>query len=196
MNEEERKRKFVEDIFPSPEVASRIVDIVVHNKPQGWSRKSNAPYYKEIYALRTKKHIDIMMETKKDLTYFYATWCGEKDEKMSKQTLYVMINQSLRYLIDKLDTPDRKYGRWYETVRLKIMHNVGIRISYIVGFGEGGEDVVLTIPDAEKPVWRQMENWLESDSNEPFCQEGLVLSPQEIRDIKEGLAFLPICNLV
>ncbi len=188
---EEKKKRFVNDIFPSPEVAARIVDIIVHNKPQGWSRKSNAPYYKELYALRTKKHIDMMIETKKDVTYYYAVWCGEKEEKMSRQTLYVMINQSIRYLLDKIDTPDRKYGKWWETVKVHIKPGVGIRLEYIVGFGEAGEDITLTVPDANKPVWKQqMENWLESDTTTPFCQENLILSPQEVKDLKESIGVL------
>src|SRR4051812_14140417 len=99
MSEEVDKeiKKRIEGIFPNPQTASAIVDLVVHKRPKGWSRKSNATYYKEIYAKQMKESVDKMIETGNRLVYKYEVWCNEDDGNMSPGTLYLRINQSIRY---------------------------------------------------------------------------------------------------
>ncbi len=179
-------------IFPNPATASAVVDLVVHaKKPKGWCRKSNAPYFKEVYATQIKRDIDKMIadEGKSSITYRFAIWCGE-DSSMSPRTLYARINQSIRYLIERMDTPEGKYAKWYETVRLETKHRVGIVINYIPGT-QDNMAAELVASKETMPMWRmKMEHWLESDDDKPFLQEGLLLNPKDIADLKLDLGQL------
>ena len=178
-------------IFPNPQVASKIVDMVIHNRPLGWSRKSNAPYYKEMYAEQVRDDIDKMVESGNPICYRYAKWCNE-DTNMSKQTLYNRINQSIRYLIEQLDMPDRKYRKWYETVHVERVSGVGVTITFIVGLHDKQSFRADEVqPRDNMPQWqRRMEDWLESDSIKPFCEEGLCLSPEQIAELTTNLSNL------
>lgn len=180
----------LESIFPSPEIASKVVNLIVHNRPAGWSRRSNAPYYKEVYAKQLKAEVDKMLENKKPLCFRYSTWCNT-NTGMSHQTLYNRINQSIRYLIEQMDI-DNKYRNWSDMVRVERMPGVGIIISFIPGLLEDESFRADEIePRDTMPIWkREMEDWLESDSIKPFCKEGLALTPQEVIDITTSLGTL------
>lgn len=199
MSDEEKDKDIKErlhSIFPSPEVASAVVDLVVHNRPKGWSRRSNAPYYKEIYATAIKREIDAMIDSGgKELVFRYAVWCTDATG-ISPKTLYNRLNQSIRYLIDHMDTRDHKYGKWYEGVRIESKQKLGIVIRNILGINEMPENAhtELVEPKANMPMWMQkMEQWLESDEQKPFVQEGLLLSPEEIR--KLNLQFMSLSSV-
>jgi hypothetical protein len=189
----------LEGIFPEP-VAGRIVDLVVSEKPMGWSRHSNATYYKPIYAQQMKADVDRMIEAKNQpLVYRYSVYCsGEGD--MSEGTLYSRINQSIRYLIEKYGTQaDREYYRkWYQTVSLKRVRGLGIIIKFIQGMEGAQLDNFkgdLTTPPEEMPKWKmEMEEWLEGTSIQPFCKEGLALTPDEIKELKNS--FIGITSVM
>ena len=186
MNEEEAIKKKLEAIFPSPEVASKVVDLVVKgSKPDGWSRHSNAPYYKKEYAESIRKSIDKMLESGTDIVYRYDVFCVNTG--VSKETLYLRINQSIRYLVERMDTADNKYKNWYEAVNVTRERGVGIVIRFVAGLHEAGSNFEpeVLVPVAQQPVWKQrMYNWLESDREKPFIQEGLALSPDDITQLK------------
>ncbi len=180
----------LQSIFPDPATAASVVDLVVHaKKPRGWHRKSNAPYYKEVYALQIKRDIDRMIadEGRSSITYRYAIWCGE-DSNMSPKTLYARINQAVRYLVERLDTPDKRYAKWHDSVRVESKQKIGIVISYAPTDNYVAE---MSVSREMAPLWKQkMDHWLESDECKPFIQEGLLLSPEEIKAIKEELGQL------
>src|SRR5882724_3565711 len=106
-NEEDDKiRSRIQEIFPSPQHAAAIVDIVVHGKkPAGWGRHSRATYYDEEYATPIKKNIDRMMENKQRMVYRYDRWCTD-ETGMSTSTLYALINQAIRYICERMDPED------------------------------------------------------------------------------------------
>ena len=128
-------RDKLESIFPSPEVVAKVVDLVVSDRPKGWSRRSNAPYFKEMYARQIKADVDTMIDTGKRIIFRYAIWCDEENGGVSKQTLYVRVNQSIRFLVEKMDTPDHRYYNWYQKVNIHQRQGLGIEIEYILGFG-------------------------------------------------------------
>lgn len=181
-------------LFPNPEIASRVTDLVVPNKrPKGWSKHSNAPYYKAIYAKQIKHEIDRMVENNQDMiTYRYSVWCND-DTGMSPNTLYSRINLSIRYLIDYLDT-DNKYALWYETVRIEKKIGIGVVIQTIPGLKGAKEDgfsAEFVEGKENLPVWRQaMDTYLESNSTVPFIKDGLILTPSEIVSMKNELCQL------
>jgi len=187
----------IKPAFSNPSVAQKLVNLVTSNKPSGWSHKSNAPYFKRIYGAEIKEYIDKMMVDKQSIVYRYFVWCTD-ETGIAPTTLYNRINQSIRYLIENMDTPDHKYGQWYETVNISRQHDVGVIIAYIPGFGNAGEVQLKAesiAPKSSAPVWmRKMDEWIEDNDNlEPFVKEGLGLSQQEIVNIKVKLA--PLKNI-
>ena len=192
MNEE--LKKVADGIFVNPKIAAKIVNLVTSAKPVGWAHHSNAPYYKALYANELKPFVDKMLEDKQDILYRYSVWCAEPTG-MSPQTLYIRVNQSIRYLIDFMDDDQHTYASWYEFARVERIRNLGVRISYPPGFGNS--DGVKMVPESvspkvTKPEWfRKMDEWLEDGDNfEPFVKEGLALSNDEIMDIKIKLSAL------
>ena len=187
MSDQEIKKE-IEKIFVNPNVAARLVNVATSTKPAGWSHRSNAPYYKRMYALEIQPFIDRMMVDKQDIIYRYVKWCTV-ETGISPTTLYFRVNQSIRYLVECMDTPDHKYGQWLELVNITRNRDVGVLISYIPGFGKV-DGVQLqpesVTPQSSKPVWvRKMDDWLEDDSNyEPYVKEGLNLTAQEVVDLK------------
>lgn len=189
---DEAIKKRIEGIFPSPEVASQVINMVVSERPPGWSKHSNAPYYKKIYADQLKPQIDKMIETGNSIIFYYSRWCND-ETMMSRDTLYQRINQSLMYILVKMD-PDKKYAQWRERVDIHRNHPAvkGILIEYVPGLSNVpseqfiGEEVS---PRADLPSWRKrMDVWLESDSMDPFVQEKLILTPDEVVTLKKELA--------
>lgn len=180
-------------IFPDPATAARVVEAVVHSRPLGWSRKSNAPYYKEMYAEQMRAEADRMLASGNPLVYRYDKWCTD-DTQMSKNTLYTRINQAVRYLVECMDAPDRRYSKWHDTTRTYRKSGVGVVIEFIPGLrGEdkSGFKADEIQPRENMPRWkREMEDWLESDSVTPFSIENLALGPDEIAELKVQFAQL------
>jgi hypothetical protein len=183
-------------IFVNPTVATRIVNLVTSNKPVGWSSRSNAPYFKKIYADEIKPYIDQMMIDKQDIIYRYSVWCTD-ETNMTPQTVYNRVNMSIRYILDPrfgMDT-DHTYADWYELVHVARVKGLGVVISYIPGFGNN-DNVNLkpesVSPKETKPLWyRKMDDWLEDvDNFEPYVKENLALSESEIVDLKIRLSGL------
>ncbi len=172
-------------------VAAKVVDLIVHNKPSGWGRRSQAPYFKEVFAKQIKIDIDKMIDNGNPLLYRYSLHCN-KETGVSKGTLYSRIYQSIRYLLEHMDA-DKRYRKWADTVRLK-RESPGIVIRYITGLsdqtktGFAAEEI---LPRDHIPKWRLlMEEWLEGTSVKPFCIEGLVLTAEEITELRQQLSRL------
>jgi hypothetical protein len=194
-------------IFPNQATANRVISMVASKRPIGWGRNSGAPYYTEKNGLWIRGHIDKMIETGQNIVYRYDTFCGDKEQKMSKMTLYNMVHQSLLYLLECLDN-DKKYATWYESVFKNRKHGVGIVISFKPGHGpQGGDSPLpqpeLVLPKEQMPKWKaKLEEWLEGDDKEPFIQERLALTPDEVRELKnqfvglEGVAASITSNAV
>jgi hypothetical protein len=189
-------RDRIKQIFPTPEIASKVIDLALSKKPQGWSHKSNSPYYNERCALQIKKDIDTMILSGGAILYRYGLWCPK--DGMSPNTLYTRVNQSIRYLIDKLDTPERTYLQWWQRVRVSRKHAVGDTLALKIYFSDVALDNMhaeISEPEVITPVWKQrLEDWLESpELTKPFVKEGLSLSPQEIAEIKAS--FSQVANV-
>jgi len=192
---EEQTDKEIKDrlhqIFPSPEIASQIVNIVTNKKPTGWGRKSNAPYYNEWCGKQIKVHIDQMMESRNPIIYRYGTFC-DIEGGISRKTLYNKINQSIRYLVEKMDTSDGMYARWYEAVFVETIPNTGVQIRFK---SEDSFTPDSVLPREQMPEWKRlMEEWIEGDSARPFVVERLVLTPEEVRQFK--IEFSQISNIM
>ena len=191
---EQEKDKAVAAFFRDPNVAKVVCDSVIRTKPSGWGRRSNSPYYKEVYALALKEVADDMIKTREDQVYFYKDFPG-----IVPTTLYAKVYQALRYLIDYLDTPDKHYARWSEMVTISMQQGVGVRISFV----ETIRDAKIAdfkprsvVSKAELPVWKQkVESYLEDHKQtKPFCESNLALTPTEIKDLRDSL--LPVKGII
>lgn len=172
------------EIFPEEQAIPKVE--VTSKKPTGWSRHSNAPYFKAEYADQLKKWVDKQIETGGKIIY---RW--DRFPDISKNTLYHKVNQSIRFLIEQMDTADRKYFHWY--VRVKVSRTeMGIEIQYRTDVnGVPDFNPELSEPDINKPVWKQqLDIWLESDNKQPFIRENLTLNPDEIKQLKTELSGL------
>ena len=190
----EEQEQVIRDIFKDPTVTEKVVNALTSTKPQGWSHRSHATYYKAMYAKELKEKVDEMMQNKQDIIYKYSTWCTEKTQ-YSPQTVYNRVNQSLRYILDQLD-PKGIYKEWHETVEVRREKGKGVVISYIPGFGSNDEESPrpeFVEPKNTKPLWmRRLDEWIEDNDNyEPFVKDGLALGTDEIVALKVMLASLP-----
>ena len=163
-------------------------------KPEGWARRSTATYYKPIYGMQMKREADKMLANRQDLTYKYSVWCVGK-MSLSEKTLYTRINQSVRYLCEKLDDKTATYKRWKCMTDINIIPDVGVRISFKPEFRDSDiSDFSGTVSESRDvaPRWKvDMDSWLDDNDNEkPFIIDGLMLSKDEVKNIKIALAGL------
>lgn len=188
---EEQMAARLKSIFTDKEVQKKMVETVVHNKPIGWSRHSQATYYKEPYALQLKKILDDMMATGKEFCFGYDWF--EKTFGLGRDTLYLRVYQSKRYLLEKLD-PDNIYKRFCEDkIEISRERGKGVTLRFRQAYQQGGPDFtpVEVMPESEEPRWKQKMNaWLESDDTAPFSQTNIILSPEEIAAIEIQLSSL------
>lgn len=181
----------INQIFVNPKTASAVVDLVVRKKPPGWGKRSQAPYYKERFGLEMKDVFDSMMSDRQDRVYSL-----EKFPNMSVQSIYLRVNQSVRYLLEMLDSPEKKYGRFYEMLSITRERGLGVRISIIPEFRDA--DVsnfkpTVVIPKEQNPQWRQaVDDYLENAQigDNPLHIENLALTADEIKDLKVSFAQL------
>ena len=177
------------EIFPSPQVAATVTRLVTSKRPLTWGRKSNSAYYKQSYALEIKKDIDHQLETKEDIIYSYRIWC-EGPHAVSTTTLYLRVNMSIRYLIDKLDV-DGKYQAWWDGCSCIQERGMGIRISVTTNRRGAPMQGTFVQPKEADPLWRrQFDEWIEGDDTEPFVRERLALSDEEVRQLEQELSEL------
>lgn len=191
MSEELNTYQSLKKVLNNSELTAAVVRAVVNDKPQGWSARSQAPYFKREYALRLKAVLDGMIEDRKDVLYEYSYW--REKFRMSPTTLYTMINQSRLYLLERMDTEDRHYARIFSMVEIKRKHGVGV----VIRFNQSSVAMMVedfkprTIePESNAPVWREkIDRFLEeSQPGEQLNIVRLALTPDEIRSVKVMLA--------
>jgi len=188
MNED----KPVTVVFPSGRIASKIVNLVANNKPLGAGRRSQYPYYKSSYALWIKADIDKMIAAKADnlpLVYDYKTFCTT-ETNISEITLYARITQAARFLVEQMDDQEGTYHKWYEQIEIsKNMKLGGVAIIWRSEFSAGTNlRPRLSEPKVELPRWRrELDEYLESDMDEPFKKDNLLLGKDAVASLQKEL---------
>ncbi len=169
--------------FANPNTRAAIASAVASNRPHGWSKHSKACYFRKCYADEILEHIDKQIETGQDLIFRYDIWC--KSLNISEKTLYIRFNQAILFLLEKMD-PEGKYQKWYDNVDIDCKKSkIGIIMSVAHIKDSKKIPVELIEPRQSLPEWRkQLMDWLESDSNEPFIKESIALSPDEIVSLR------------
>lgn len=194
----EETKQLAHQLFPNPQIAARVVDALTSKRPPGWSHRSNATYYKKVYADEIYPLVKQMMSDGEDILYAYADFCTP-DTGISKQSLYNRVNQSILYLKHHLKGEELEaFIQWDERTENHREPNVGIRINYIQGLGPvGGDSKPQPRPKSvssalSTPAWmRRLNEWLEDNDNyNPFIKENLALSQSEIVDLKVRVSQL------
>lgn len=186
-------------IFPSEEVRQKVLKLITENKerPDSYGPKSYSPYYTKHYGEQMRALADDQLTTFRDIVYDYRTFCTPWNKGgCSEQTLYNRVNQSRRYLHEKMDTEDCKYLNWKEMTRVKQTAGVGVVISIdpeILAVLKGEGDTIpkprMAEPLINKPIWKEkLDNWIESDSEAPLFIRNLILTPEEQDKIRNELA--------
>lgn len=187
MSDEEIKNQ-IRQVFLNPSVAEQVADYVVRDKPPGWGRRSVAPYYKERFGNEVKDAFDGIEEDKQD-----RIWPLNKFS-INIDSLYLRVNQGLHYLLDRLDTPDKKYYKLNEMVSFVKEKGLGIRMSLLPDYAGGAVDFtpIAVKPKSEAPQWKQeIDDYLEDDRmTKPLHITSLALTPDEIKDLKNSFAQL------
>jgi len=121
------------------------------DRPSTWSRRANAPYYRQRHALEVKHILDEMILAResgdrKPRLIKYADY-----QEIAPVTLYLKINQAMLYLLDKLD-PDGVYKEFREIIHISRARgtNGGIVISY--NQGEDDKPLVARATSHEEHV--------------------------------------------
>lgn len=184
----------IRQIFPDDSVAEKIVRLTTTERPFGWGKKSTATYYNRRCGERMREVIDKMLTSQEAILYPYETFCSNG---MSKDTLYNLVNQSILYVRERLDTPDHKYENWYGSVEVsRSKEKKGVYIYFKANsfpLASDGSELLprMVIPTTEQRVWeREMDEWLESENTTPFVRERLVLSAEEVARLKAQFAGL------
>lgn len=119
----------------NPQVASMMVDELAQKaakaatkfgskqaRPNSYSPGSNAPYYKEEFALDLKPAIDAIIAQNQPMLWRYA-----KMPRLSKQTIKAKILQALAYLAEHMDTPEGTYSRFREFSQIRT-NTIGVEL--------------------------------------------------------------------
>jgi hypothetical protein len=183
MNESPTQK--LQEALKNPEKAAQIVDYLVRDKPVGHGHASISPYYRAEYATEIRRTIDAMMLDGKPHAFLYKDYPQYKP-----RTLYAKVNQSIKYLVEMMDTADHKYSKFNE--RLKVSAKSGFGIELSIKKLEPFQGVVVA-PLTDTPAWkRKMEDWIEHSpvGGEAFHHKNLALTEGEIVEIKSSLAPL------
>jgi hypothetical protein len=163
-------------------------------KPSTWRGRTNAPYYRERFALEIKRDLDSMIKeyeekgTADPLEYRYD------ESNLSRHSLYLKVNQASLYLREELDF-EGVYKRFFQMVSVTRERN-GVRITLNKDLrSHVPQDLRATriLPkDIQTSVYKQkLETFLlESKEGEVLEIDNLSLLPEEMQVITASLAPL------
>jgi len=173
MSEQHEQPKPVTITFPDGKTMSKIVNTIIRTRPEGWSRKAYAGYYKEQYGLWMKDVLDDMDSRQVSKLLPYANF-----PSLKRASLYLMINQAMLYVLECMETPELKYKKITDRIRIDRTSQQGIQL--VLKEAEIGK-VEDLIPKAETPKWKEkLDKWLEDmDDPMPFIQTNLLLTPEQ-----------------
>jgi hypothetical protein len=177
-------------VLSSPTARAKIfneVDKMDIKKPVHWKRRSTASYYRERFGLEFKETIDKMLadERKEDVLYSYNVYCAP-DYGMTPNTLYTRLYQSMKYMLDYMDTPDHKYEDAMSKIELSRKKGVGILLSFMPDVKLGKPFLPETVKRADESAsWKQeLIDWMNTphEIGERKIVDKLTLTESEVND--------------
>jgi hypothetical protein len=190
----EQLKQKLKSIILNPKVAEKALDLAVGRNPVGWSKKSVCTYYKHKYGLEARGVLDEMMRTKEPVIYEYDYFANVHG--INPDSLYQRVNTSIRYVVDRMDTDDHKYGRFNEMIKVsRDRKRKGVVIEILPQFLENyTSDFKPRAFESkvEAPKWRQLvEDYLQNgETGVPFYKDRLCLTTDEITQLKTQFSQL------
>lgn len=164
-------------------------------RPRTWGMTTVSPYYKERYARELQLVLDEMFEDKtSDRKFLYA------DFNLASRSFYIRINQSWRYLIDKLDSVG-KYDWMKKNVRIR-RESDGLRLIWVHNLSTLAETdapiekpKTLTIKHEEvtpTELWKVKLNkfFEEAPEGDVFHAKSVDISPSDLANLTTTIEML------
>jgi hypothetical protein len=196
-NESNQPAEVVKQFFKDPAVAANIARLVTGAKPATFGPRSNSPYFKELYGQVMKEAADVMIETREDCMYYYSQF-----PNISDGTVYAMVNQSMRFLVERMDDETFKYAKWANVINVTKERGVGVRISFIEDYRNASSMAHVrpksVLGKAQAPAWKQEVDTYCADDRmtKPLEIKGLCLTPDEIKMMRDSLARIAVISEV
>ena len=198
MTEETNLIERVQKLFnvASADELKSLLDRSAQNKKQNrpnHSKSTNATYYRERYAIELRGTLDEMMA--EHAQGIYENRLFRYDESpLSKNSLYLYVQQSRQYLLDNLD-PDGKYAKFMEYIRWGKRHGLGIEIKYdrmICSPGTTIRASKVVEEDKQSAVWKdKLDKFLETaPERATLVIDKLALSEEEIAEVESQITGL------
>lgn len=154
------------------------------------NRGNGSVYYRKDIALGIQEYVDKQIEQKVSYKFpinFYG-------DAMSLNTLHNKIIQAAKYLVDNLDTTDKKYFKWRRCVEIQKVPGVGVIFKWMklrhpeeLEKEYGG--IFYAVPmEEEQNSWKsEIYNWMamEISTPNPFHKKGLMLDISEQKFLTE-----------
>jgi len=183
-------KEVIKDVNKRKQLAAIISD----ERPKRWKKNTVAPYYKELYGMQMKAVFDAMILDRKDREFKYQEF-----PTLSRNTLYLRVNQSRLYLLEELD-PDGVYKRFSECISIT-REKTGIRLSIPEDFKNPDKPFVPDIAESEEEAnkWEdELTDFLENGKpGEVFLRKNLAISDEKQQEINDSMAALSnvICSI-
>lgn len=198
---QEEALKKLQELLAQVKDKKKLVEVLANDgpkRPKGWSSLSNAPYFKERFALEFKMVLDAMIAEYKegrfeDREYKYSEFCQPGVVgSLSRNSLYLKINQSKLYLLKELDF-DGTYKEFCELLTIT-KERTGIRISYVRDIRQGLDFKMPSkvVPKTETFSWKdKVDSFLENgQSGDKLELTGLSIDEDQQQDIIASLSGL------
>lgn len=142
------------------------------SRPATWNRRSKAPYYTHEYGLAMKSVADKMLSSKNDQIFELSHF-----PSLRINSLYSRINQGIRFLLEVMDTPDKKYATWRAIILIRNEKDA-IRISFNPAFKDVKFASREVVPKGDRSYKEKVDDFLESNEKVLIIKD-LALSTDE-----------------
>ena len=145
------------------------------------NRASRMPYYKRRYASELQLTIDAILNDKKNRIYRYEDFPG-----ISKTTLYLKISQAFLYLVDLMDTPDKKYTMASCLITVR-KNSDGVLLEYSPDLKQPKLALSSTLRTSKgRREWKtELTDFIENASiNSKLVIKDISLTPEEEQEAK------------
>lgn len=153
------------------------------------------PYYKEGFAREMAHVLDMMNsdESKRDFIYLYADYPNHRPS-----SLYLRVNQSLRYLLANLD-PTGKYAEIRSRILIdRASNRAGIQLVWVRDLVDGAAAVVpKPLDESGKDYSDTITAFLQDETRGVLHIKNIALTPQEIANIEASVSDMEsVCPFI
>lgn len=174
-------------ISVTPERYRKLLQFENRTRPNGWSNKSMSSYYKEEIGQEMKGVFDGIINDGQP-RYYYFQEAATKG--LMPATLYTRINQSIRYLTERLD-PTGIYSKLWKTGGIMVTKVKGVGYAIHKGGSIISDGIQPHVPTGEPQAmsisaptakWRtELDEFVKnSQPGDEFCRDRLYLERQQI----------------